>query len=81
MKKIVLSLLGSLALTGCVVTPYEYDGAQPVIAVGYYDATYGYWTGYGWDLNYYEYGHSGYGHPRYHGSRYVRAPRRVPHRR
>jgi hypothetical protein len=62
-------------LSGCVAYPVEYSvGVEsPTVVVGYYDPSFGYWTGYGWDRNYYGYGHGGYGRGYYHGPRY--APR------
>jgi hypothetical protein len=74
--KTIIGIAAAFILAGCVAyaTPYgtEVQVAEPVVAVGFYDPLYGYWTGYGWDVNYYAYGHPGYGHPFYHGPRYVR---------
>lgn len=43
------------------VVVYESDVYVGAYYVGYYRSGYGYWTGYGWDINFYVYGHSGYG--------------------
>ena len=63
------------AFGGC--TAYAQPGVEvgidiplPVIVTGYYDPVNGYWTGSGWDRDYYSEGHRGYGLERYHGSRY-----------
>lgn len=45
--------------------------ADPVIAVGFYEPAFGYWTGEEWDAHFYDYGHPGYGHTYYHGAKYV----------
>jgi hypothetical protein len=79
MKNILAILAVTGILSGCYVTPYGgevYWSArplvvQPEIAVGFYDPAFGYWTGTGWDVNFYAYGHGGYGHPVYHGGRYA----------
>jgi len=68
MKKILASLILSTALGGCVVAPapvevaYEPDVVVGLYPIGYYNPAYGYWTGYGWDVNFYLVGHPGYGH-------------------
>jgi hypothetical protein len=64
MKKILAALALAASLSGCVVSPayVAYDGPY---YVGYYNPGYGYWTGYGWDVNFYLYGHPGYGHHYY----------------
>lgn len=89
MKKVLLTILASLSLTGCVVYPVGYTvsttvtttNTVPVVVapqpltyvvyepdvyvgayyIGYYRAGYGYWTGVSWDINFYVYGHAGYG--------------------
>jgi hypothetical protein len=63
-----------------------------VYTVGYYRPGFGYWTGYGWDFEFYAYGHPGYGfhynhipeygRPNYrehYEHRYVAPPGRVHH--
>jgi hypothetical protein len=85
MLKVSALLAGAalaVALSGCVAYPVEsVDVAvAPVVAVGFYDPAFGYWTGYGWDVNFYAYGHPGYGHPVYHGPRYVSGRGRVGYR-
>ena len=72
MKTLFAALITSLALSGCAVFPTGYDGGPVVVFepevyvgdyyVGYYRPDYGYWTGYGWDIRFYEYGHRGCGH-------------------
>ena len=68
MKTLVLSILAIIALTGCVIRPapvavvYEPDVVVGQYYVGYYQPGFGYWTGYGWDLNFYAVGHPGWGH-------------------
>lgn len=93
MKKIIAALLVSLSLTlsACVVYPvggvyddqgylvYEPDVVTNGYAVGYYNPQYGYWTGYGWDIDFYTAGHRGYGHyyrgaPRANHLNYVSGP-------
>jgi len=77
MKKLfaIAALIGTLS--GCVVSPaYEPAPVVGVYPIGYYDPAYGYWTGYGWDVNFYLFGHPGYGHHYYPG-RY--APRGYYH--
>lgn len=53
--------------------------------VGYWRPGFGYWTGYGWDFEFYAYGHPGYGHhyrsPRGWVYRAPRANPGVPHYR
>jgi hypothetical protein len=75
MKNILASFVVIAVLSGCYAyVPSGYTGEvyyeQPVVAVGFYDPAFGYWTGVGWDAHYYDYGHGGYGHPVYHGGRY-----------
>jgi hypothetical protein len=74
MKNILAIAAVSVILSGCVAyaTPNGTGVAveTPEIVVGYYDPLYGYWTGYGWDREYYLFGHPGYGHPHYYGPRY-----------
>lgn len=93
MKTVLFAVLAALSLTGCVAYPtdgyvttevvYEPDVVVNGYYVGYYEPRYGYWTGTDWDVNFYVYGHGGYGHyyrgaPRgyyhnyYHGPHYVR---------
>ena len=70
MKKILTAIALTFALSGCVATvgypdvevAYEPDVIVGPYYVGYYNPGYGYWTGYGWDVNFYAYGHRGYGH-------------------
>lgn len=75
----IITLIAALAITtlsGCVMaTPYQADVVvgEPVVAIGFYDPSFGYWTGYGWDRHYYTRGHGGFGHSVYRGPRY--APR------
>jgi hypothetical protein len=81
MKKLIFvsSMVGALALLGgCMayaspqgvgVQAIEID--EPEVAIGFYDAQFGFWTGSEWDRDYYERGHGGFGHERYHGNRYV----------
>lgn len=66
MKKIIIALIASAALAGCVgygVT-YQPGVSSSGYAIGYYNPGYGYWTGYGWDPDFYFYGHEGW-HQRY----------------
>lgn len=91
--KILSALILSALLTGCVVagpgyyvaTPtaevvvYEPDVVVGQYYVGYYNPSFGYWTGTGWDVNFYVYGHGGYGHyyrgaPRGYYHNYVSGP-------
>lgn len=73
LKALLATAVLAAALSGCVAYPVGPEvEVAPVYAVGFYEPAYGYWTGYGWDVNYYAYGHRGYGHARYHGPRYVR---------
>lgn len=92
--KILSALLLSVMLTGCVgyVYPegtvvagpnvevvYEPDVIVNGYYVGYYNPSYGYWTGSGWDVNFYIVGHPGYGHyyrgaPRGYYHNYYRGP-------
>jgi len=74
--KFIAALVTTIAIAGCVATAgpagvgvgfaapeVEIDG--PFVngyAVGYYNPGYGYWTGSGWDVNFYAVGHPGYGH-------------------
>ncbi len=78
--KKILGILSTIILaggmtSGCVAyaQPSEVgiELTAPVIAVGYYDPAFGYWTGTEWDYHFYEVGHTGYGHPHYVGPRYV----------
>lgn len=73
MKNLFAVLLAGLALTGCVAYPvatvytpavevYESDVLVGPYYVGYYNPAFGYWTGTGWDVNFYLVGHGGYGH-------------------
>lgn len=70
MKTIIAAAIMALSLTGCVAyvpaeyaeVSYEPDVVVGTYYVGYYNPGYGYWTGNGWDLNFYGYGHRGYGH-------------------
>jgi hypothetical protein len=70
MKNILAALAVMGILTGCVVAPVGYTADvsyEPSVVVGlyplgYYNPGYGYWTGYGWDVDFYGYGHPGYGH-------------------
>ncbi len=78
MKTLIASTVLALTLAGCMVYT---DPVAPVVAVGFYDPAYGYWTGYGWDINFYAYGHPGYGRPVYRGPRYVSHPVPAYHKR
>jgi hypothetical protein len=66
MKAIILA--AAIALSGCVAYPAEVQvGFEPAVVVGlysigFYNPSFGYWNGYGWDMNFYVYGHPGYGH-------------------
>ena len=64
--KIFATILLTLSRVGCVVYPinagYEPTTIIGLYPVGYYYPGYGYWTGYGWDINFYAYGHPGWGH-------------------
>jgi hypothetical protein len=74
MKNLILILTAAMILSGCVAyaTPGGVAVEGPdVVAIGFYDPAFGFWTGTGWDRYYYDRGHPGYGHPRYHGGRYV----------
>jgi hypothetical protein len=70
MKTILASLILAASLSGCVVVPYGYSAEvayEPEVIVGdyyvgYYNPGYGYWTGTGWDVDFYVVGHRGYGH-------------------
>jgi len=71
MKKILSVILATTltaALSACVVAgpgytvSYEPDVVVGLYPVGFYNPAYGYWTGSGWDVNFYVYGHGGYGH-------------------
>ncbi len=75
MKNMIAAAIAAFALTGCVITPYGAYVAAPAVEVayepdvvvggyyiGYYNPGFGYWTGVGWDFNFYAYGHPGYGH-------------------
>jgi len=69
----MLTLVASLLISGCVaypVGPGEVYYGQPPFVVGYYNPAFGYWTGVGWDWNFYAYGHPGYGHRYYNGYHY-----------
>src|SRR5271170_1352564 len=46
----------------CVEYVYEPEVIVGDYYVGFYRPGFGYWTGYGWDVNFYLYGHPGYGH-------------------
>lgn len=74
MKKLLSMVVLCGLLTGCVVTP-DYIVSTPAVTVsfepdvyvggyyiGYFRPGFGYWTGYGWDINFYAYGHPGWGH-------------------
>ncbi len=41
---------------------YEPEVIVSLYPMGFYNPTFGYWTGGGWDANFYVYGHPGYGH-------------------
>ena len=80
--KKVLGILSTIilaggSLAGCVAyaqpgqVGVEVAVPDPVIAVGFYEPDMGYWTGTDWDLNFYDSGHPGYGHPHYSGAKYV----------
>ncbi|CDZ76437.1 hypothetical protein BN59_00706 [Legionella massiliensis] len=68
--KVLAAILLSIGLAGCagyVATPtaeiaYEPDVLVGDYAVGYYREGFGYWTGNGWDANFYAHGHPGWGH-------------------
>jgi len=74
-KLIIAALAATIAIAGCYAsagprgvgvgfgTDVEIDGPiENGYAIGYYDPGYGYWTGTGWDVNFYSRGHRGYGH-------------------
>lgn len=77
MKNILAALAVIAALSGCVAYPVAYGPSvevayEPEVVVGlyplgFYSPGFGYWNGYGWDLNFYAVGHGGYGHY-YHGA-------------
>lgn len=74
MRAFALAAVAAVALAGCVATVRPADvevGVEPVVAVGYYDPAYGYWTGTSWDFAFYDYGHPGWGHRHYYGPRYI----------
>jgi hypothetical protein len=72
--KLLAAALATLVLSGCVVASdgvvtttsaqvvYEPDVYVGDYYVGYYREGFGYWTGYGWDVHFYDYGHSGFHH-------------------
>jgi len=70
MKNILAAIVLAAAMAGCIAYPvgystevvYEPDVIVGPYYVGYYNPGYGYWTGTGWDLEFYGYGHGGYGH-------------------
>ena len=80
MKNILAALAVVGILAGCVVAPIGYPAEvafepAPVVGlypVGYYYPGYGYWTGTNWDINFYAYGHRGYGHHYYVPREYYR---------
>ena len=53
--------------TTTVVYEYEPDVWMNGHYIGYFQPAFGYWTGYGWDISFYAYGHPGCGHF-YHGA-------------
>ena len=73
MKGLAVILL-SIGLAGCVVEPvgyveppmgevvYEPDVIVGGYNVGYYREGFGFWTGSGWDANFYAQGHPGWRH-------------------
>lgn len=91
--KVLAPILLSIGLAGCagyVATPaaevvYEPDVFIGGYKVGYYREGFGFWTGSGWDANFYAKGHPGWGHyyrgaPReafgaYHGGPHYRGGR------
>lgn len=72
-----------------VAVEYEPDVYVGQYYVGYYQPGFGFWTGYGWDINFYYYGHAGYGHyyrgcpheyyHNYEGGRYYRGHNEYRH--
>ncbi|MFI4918532.1 MAG: hypothetical protein ACHP65_03150 [Legionellales bacterium] len=72
--KVLAAILFSIGLTGCVIEPagyvaipttgvvYEPNVIVGGYAIGYYRDGFGYWTGDGWDVNFYANGHAGWGH-------------------
>jgi hypothetical protein len=97
MKALAVLLL-SMGLASCVVETVGYVEPPPMGAVvyepdvivggysvGYYREGFGFWTGSGWDLDFYAQGHPGWGHyyrgaPRhawgaYHGGPHYRGER------
>lgn len=97
--KILSALVLCVLMTGCVVTPYGYVAASPEMEVvyesdvvaglyplGYYNPEYGYWNGASWDVDFYLFGHPGYGHyyrgaphSAMHGYRQIRGGHAVGH--
>jgi hypothetical protein len=78
--KRVLGILSTIILAGGSYATFPVHAQEvgvtvavpdPVIAIGFYDPVFGYWTGTGWDTQFYDYGHPGYGHEHYHGIKYV----------
>jgi hypothetical protein len=92
----IATFLMAIGLVGCVTTPgyvvapppppgaviFEPDVIVGGYNIGYYREGYGYWTGRGWDANFYVQGHPGWGHyyrgapdhawGAYHGGPYYR---------
>jgi len=99
-SKILGALALSIALSGCVATVRANPGVavefEPDVIVGewpigYYDPAFGYWTGVGWDFDFYVYGHPGWGHCYrgcpgwahdnwHHGGYHGHGPEMRPHR-